>query len=116
MLDDARHVYAHSITGQITDTINDGKVTSRSTRHSLTFRTTLDCDGVSMLPCRKSSTFNLPFRADVFDVLICIAVFHHMSVCDRCIVIIQELKCIVKNGGQIHAQAWNKEQKLSKSN
>ena len=53
ILDDARHVYAHSITGRMTDDIDNGKVTPMSTRHSLAFYIELDYDGMPMLSCQK---------------------------------------------------------------
>ena len=57
MLDDERNFYAHSITGRTTNTINNGKVVPRSTGCSLAFRAALDHDGVTTLPCLKSSDF-----------------------------------------------------------
>ena len=54
---------------------------------------------------KNNLLFNLPFCTDEFDALVCIAVFHHVSANDRRIVVIQESKYAIKNGGCIHIQA-----------
>jgi len=66
--------------------------------HSIDFDT-FCCDAVK-----------LPFRSDLFDATLCIAVLHHLSTLDRRFAVISELVRITKPGGTIMIQAWALEQ------
>lgn len=66
--------------------------------HSIDFDT-FCCDAVK-----------LPFRSDLFDATLCIAVLHHLSTLDRRFAVISELVRITKPGGTIMIQAWAMEQ------
>jgi len=52
----------------------------------------------------------LPFRSELFDATLCIAVLHHLSTLDRRFAVISELVRITKPGGMIMIQAWALEQ------
>ena len=52
----------------------------------------------------------LPFRDDIFDATICVAVLHHLANKDRRIAAVRELVRITRPGGKIMVQAWAKEQ------
>ena len=52
----------------------------------------------------------LPFRDDLFDATICVAVLHHLANKDRRVAAVRELVRITRPGGAIMIQAWAKEQ------
>ena len=56
---------------------------------------------------------SLPFRSELFDVVICIAVFHHISTLSRRLQLASELERILKPGGRILVYAWAFEQNQS---
>lgn len=60
---------------------------------------TFSCDAV-----------NIPFRSDIFDATLCIAVLHHLSTIDRRTAVIRELVRITRPGGMVMIQAWAYEQ------
>ena len=53
---------------------------------------------------------SLPFRDELFDVCLCIAVFHHISTKKRRISLAKELLRIVRPGGRVLVYAWAFEQ------
>ena len=52
----------------------------------------------------------LPFRNDLFEATLCIAVLHHLSTVERRYAVISELIRITRPGGTIMIQAWAFEQ------
>ena len=52
----------------------------------------------------------LPFRDSLFDVCLCIAVFHHISTKSRRLTLASELLRILKPGGRLLVYAWAFEQ------
>ena len=57
-----------------------------------------------------SDALILPYRSDVFDVVICIALLHHLSTHANRMRVLQELVRICRVGGQILVTAWALEQ------
>lgn len=57
---------------------------------------------------------NLPYRANVFDAVISIAVVHHLSSQARRVQAIRELVRVVRGGGQILVYVWAMEQERKK--
>ena len=57
---------------------------------------------------------NLPYRDNVFDAVISIAVVHHLSSRARRIQAIRELVRVVRGGGQILVYVWAMEQERKK--
>ena len=53
---------------------------------------------------------NLPYRTNMFDYCLCVAVIHHLSTEDRRVQAIKELMRITKSGGKIFIQVWALEQ------
>lgn len=53
----------------------------------------------------------LPLRSELCDVVICIAVFHHISTLERRLKLSSELLRILKPGGRLLVYAWAFEQK-----
>ena len=56
----------------------------------------------------------LPFRSNVFNAAICIAVIHHLATEDRRIKALKELVRIVEPGGKVLIYVWAFEQKKRK--
>lgn len=54
----------------------------------------------------RSNGLSLPYRNNVFDSLICIAVFHHLSQKERREQFIQEMIRVVRPGGKILITVW----------
>ena len=52
----------------------------------------------------------LPYRADLFDAVICIAVIHHLSTEERRIAALRELTRILRPGGRLLVYVWAMEQ------
>eukprot|EP00981_Chlorochromonas_danica_P013183 scaffold5939_cov165-Ochromonas_danica.AAC.12 len=52
----------------------------------------------------------LPFRSDLFDATLCIAVLHHLSTRARRLQVLAELQRVTRLGGSIFLQAWAQEQ------
>ena len=55
---------------------------------------------------------NLPYRSEIFDSVLCIAVLHHISTSERRLQAIRECMRVVKVGGDALFYAWALEQKL----
>lgn len=66
------------------------------------------------LDVQQENIINLSYPDNSFDVIICIAVIHHLSTEDRRIKAIEELVRIVKPGGKILIQVWAFKQVFSK--
>lgn len=73
-----------------------------------------DRSGNLMRICREKNRFevakfdclNLPFRANLFDATLCIAVLHHLSTAEHRIRAIEQLIRITKSGGKIAIFVW----------
>ena len=52
----------------------------------------------------------LPYRSEVFDALICIAVIHHLSTEERRLSALREMARILKSGGHMLVYVWAMEQ------
>ncbi|KAI9558419.1 hypothetical protein GHT06_015201 [Daphnia sinensis] len=59
--------------------------------------------------CRAS-----PFRDDVADAAICIAVIHHLATEDRRLQTLQDISRILRKGGRALVYVWAKEQEIGK--
>ena len=57
---------------------------------------------------------NLPYRSDMFDAAICIAVVHHLSTEERRLAALRELARIVRPGGMMLVYVWAMEQERKK--
>ena len=57
---------------------------------------------------------NLPYRSNVFDAAICIAVVHHLSTEERRLAALRELARIVRPGGMTLVYVWAMEQERKK--
>jgi len=49
----------------------------------------------------------LPFLAESFDVVFCIAAFHHLAIAEERLQTLREMKRVVKTGGKILLVNWN---------
>ncbi len=49
----------------------------------------------------------LPFLADTFDAVFCIAAFHHLTTAEERLQALREMKRVVKPGGKILLVNWN---------
>jgi SAM-dependent methyltransferase len=58
----------------------------------------------------RSNGLSLPYRNEVFDSIICIAVFHHLSQKERRDEFIKEMIRVVKPGGKILITVWATDQ------
>ena len=75
----------------------------------------------SICRCRGHETCvgdvtRLPFRSSSFDVILCIAVIHHMSTRDRRLHAIREIVRVMRPGGRALIYVWAMEQKLKGEN
>jgi ubiquinone/menaquinone biosynthesis C-methylase UbiE len=79
----------------------------------------IGCDrSLKLLEVSKNVSFEsfccdavkVPFRSDIFDAVICIAVLHHMASIDRRVSVVRELLRICRVGGRVMLQAWAMEQ------
>lgn len=59
---------------------------------------------------------DLPFKDNSFDYTICIAVFHHLESAERRRKAIQEMKRVVKPGGECLVSVWSFENQEPKRN
>lgn len=58
----------------------------------------------------------LPFRTQAFDVVLCIAVIHHMATKERRHKALSEVVRILRRGGRALVYVWAMEQELNKTN
>ena len=58
----------------------------------------------------RSNGMSLPYRTDTFDAIICVAVFHHLSVVSRRHQFIQEMIRVLKPNGKLLVTVWAYEQ------
>ena len=56
------------------------------------------------------NTISIPYRSNLFDFTLCVAVLHHLSSKERRLRALQELVRITKPGGDIFVQVWAFEQ------
>lgn len=56
----------------------------------------------------------LPYKAAVFDAVICIAVIHHLSTEDRRLEAVREMVRVLRAGGQLLLYVWAMEQTTKK--
>ena len=61
-----------------------------------------------------SDCLTLPYRLDIFDVAISIAVIHHLSTRERRVAAIREMVRILRPGGQLLIYVWAMEQTKKK--
>ena len=57
---------------------------------------------------------HLPYRSNLFDGVICIAMVHHLSTEERRLAALKELTRVVKPGGRILVYVWAMEQQRKK--
>ena len=57
---------------------------------------------------------NLPYRSDLFDALICIAVVHHLSTEERRVGAVREMARVLRPGGRMLLYVWAMEQERRK--
>ncbi|XP_022795895.1 alkylated DNA repair protein alkB homolog 8-like [Stylophora pistillata] len=67
--------------------------------------------GYSVIVC---DILSLPYRTDVFDVCLCIAVLHHLATAERRLVGLKELVRITRPGGLVLVYVWALEQEVKK--
>lgn len=58
-------------------------------------------------PCIHSSILNMPFPEQTFDVVISIAVIHHLSTMERRVQAIEECFRVLKPGGHFYYTLWS---------
>ena len=77
------------------------------------------CENFSVIASKKgiesctANNLQLPIRSNLVDVVLSIAVIHHLSTEERRLESIKELIRITKPGGEILIQVWAKEQELN---
>lgn len=64
----------------------------------------------------RCDMMNLPFKADTFDCIICIAALHHLVTDDRRQDCLEAMVDLLKVGGLLYIQVWSFEQHLEPSN
>lgn len=62
-----------------------------------------------------SDCLNLPYKTNLFDSLICIAVIHHLSTDCRRLAAIRELVRVLRPGGTMLLYVWAMEQERKKA-
>lgn len=62
------------------------------------------------LNVKYSDMTYLPYSDNFFDNIICIASFHHLYTHERRVSALQEMKRVLKNGGEICLSVWSKNQ------
>lgn len=67
--------------------------------------------GHQVLTC---DCLNLPYRSNQFDVLICIAVIHHLSSESRRLKALTEMARVLRPGGEMLVYVWAMEQERKK--
>ncbi|KAH9488168.1 Alkylated DNA repair protein alkB 8 [Bulinus truncatus] len=72
------------------------------------------CRGRSFETCVTDVTC-LPFRNNAFDILLCIAVIHHMATEERRLKAVSEIVRILRTGGRALVYVWAMEQELDKT-
>ena len=69
------------------------------------------CSGLLEIASRKGDVLranglSLPYKKDMFDGVICVAVFHHLSSHERRIAFLEEMIRVIKPGGKILITVW----------
>lgn len=79
---------------------------------SVSRRTALEEEGIGAAGHESfcCDALALPFRSDLFDATLCIAVLHHLSTRSRRLQVLSELQRVTRLGGSIFLQAWAQEQ------
>lgn len=71
------------------------------------FNLLLDARNKTNLGLVKSNVLEMPFKEDSFDVVLSVAVIHHLSTNERRMKALEEMKRVMKKGGVILLYTWH---------